>query len=68
MEEGKLPFAVICIVIGLITVSLFTVLTVSASDLLMSLGWGLSVTALGLASLGSWLVDRVRKKGFKFLK
>lgn len=67
MAEGKLPFAVICISVGITTISLSTILTVPASDLSMSLGWGGSVFALGLASLGSWLADRV-KKGSKLLK
>lgn len=47
VAEGKLPFAVI---------SLFTILTVSASDLVMSAGWGISVIVLGLAFFGSWLL------------
>jgi len=67
MMEGKLPFAVICISIGGITISLFSFLTVSASDLSVSLGWGGSVIALGLVSLGSWLADRL-KKGSKFFQ
>ena len=68
MAEGKLPFAVVCISLGIITISLFTIFTVSASDLLVSLGCGIFVITLGLASLGSCLVDRVRKKSSKFLK
>lgn len=53
MAEGKLPFAVVYISLGIITISLFTIFTVSASDLLVSLGCGIFVITLGLASLDS---------------
>jgi hypothetical protein len=62
MAEGKLPFAVICVSVGIIIILLLTVLTVPASDLLMSLGLGASIIAPGLVFLGSWLVDRVKKR------
>jgi hypothetical protein len=67
MIEGKLPFAVVCVSIGTLTILPLTVFTISASDLLMSVGWGVSVIALGLISFGSWLVDRARKSS-KFVK
>jgi len=60
--EGKLPFSIACISIGILIISAFTVLTVPSSDLLASLGWGGFSIVLGLGSLVSWLVDQVRKR------
>ena len=60
--DGKLPFSIACISIGILIILLFTVLTVPPSDLSASLGWGGLSIVLGLASLVSWLVDQVRKR------
>ena len=60
--EGKLPFSIACISIGVLIILAFTVLTVPSSDLLVSLGWGGFSIVLGLGSLVSWLVDQVKRR------
>lgn len=60
--EGKLPFSIACISVGVLTILSFTALTVPSSDLVASLGWGAFSIVLGLGSLVSWLVDQVKRR------
>ncbi len=60
--DGKLPFSIVCISVGVLIILSFTVLTVPSSDLLVSLGWGGFSIVLGLGSLVSWLVDQVKRR------
>lgn len=60
--EGKLPFSVACVSVGILILLSFRVLTVPSSDLIVSLGWGGFSIVLGLGSLVSWLVDQVKRR------
>ena len=60
--DGKLPFSIACIFVGILIILSFRVLTVPSSDLVVSLGWGGFSIVLGLGSLVSWLVDQVKRR------